>query len=91
MPSKKLQYDKDTPVSFALKTMNELKDWSPSNHDVFNMATIPLAARYKDTKLPRLVLTHDMAGGYKEDKDIQGNDYNTIYSCQYWHFVDAFV
>ncbi|KAI8880245.1 glycoside hydrolase family 85 protein [Backusella circina FSU 941] len=91
MPSKKLQYDKDTPVSFALGSMTELKNWSPNNTDIFNMATIPLATRYKDPQLPRLVLTHDMAGGYKEDRDIQGNDYDTIYYCEYWHFVDTFI
>ncbi|KAI8584447.1 hypothetical protein K450DRAFT_216450 [Umbelopsis ramanniana AG] len=32
-----------------------------------------------------------MAGGYREDEMVQGNDYETIWSCQTWHLVDIFV
>jgi mannosyl-glycoprotein endo-beta-N-acetylglucosaminidase len=94
MPSLKLQQltDKDTPVSFALKTINELRDWVPDPEDKFNISNVALRPRVKNNALkPRLMLCHDMAGGYKEDKLIQGNDYSEIYYVQYWHLTDIFI
>ncbi|KAI9273900.1 endo-b-N-acetylglucosaminidase [Helicostylum pulchrum] len=92
MPSLTLSQGKDTlsPVSFALKSMNELRDWVPTKQDEFNIPNVSLQPRARDALKPRLLLTHDMAGGYKQDKFIQGNDYSDIYSIQYWHLTDMF-
>lgn len=94
MPSLQLFQEKDMllPVSFALKSMNELRDWVPDKHDQFNRPNVALQPRVKKVPAkPRLILTHDMAGGYKEDKSIQGNNYSDIYSLRYWHLTDMFI
>ncbi|KAI7828097.1 glycosyl hydrolase family 85-domain-containing protein [Gamsiella multidivaricata] len=39
----------------------------------------------------KVIVCHDMAGGYAEDVWPQGNDYNTIYSIQYWNYIDTFI
>lgn len=91
MPSRILQKDPSSPTSFALKTMKHLHDWSPSN-ERFNVSNISLQPREASSALkPRLLLTHDMAGGYKQDKYIQGNNYQDIYHVQYWHLTDIFI
>ncbi|CAO3653105.1 unnamed protein product [Mucor hiemalis] len=92
MPSLQLQTDdKLIPVSFALKSMNELRDWTPNSTETYNISSVALQPRVKNPLKPRLLLTHDMAGGYKEDKLIQGNDFSNIYNVQYWHLTDTFV
>lgn len=92
MPSLQLQADdKLTPVSFALKSMNELRDWTPDQKIKFNISNVALQPRVKNALKPQLLLAHDMAGGYKEDKNIQGNNYKDIYNVQYWHLADTFV
>lgn len=93
MPSLQLlqENDKLSPVSFALKSMNELRDWVPDQKLKFNIPNVPLQPRARDALKTRLILTHDMAGGYKEDKFIQGNNYSDIYYVQYWHLADIFI
>ncbi|KAF9133544.1 hypothetical protein BGW39_009515 [Mortierella sp. 14UC] len=39
----------------------------------------------------KVIVCHDMAGGYAEDARPQGNDYSSIYSIQYWSHVDIFI
>ncbi|KAG0336287.1 hypothetical protein BG000_006733 [Podila horticola] len=39
----------------------------------------------------RVIVCHDMAGGYKEDAAPQGNDYERIYNIQYWSHIDTFI
>ncbi|KAF9429627.1 hypothetical protein BGZ94_010095 [Podila epigama] len=39
----------------------------------------------------RVIVCHDMAGGYKEDASPQGNDFSTVYSIQYWAHIDTFI
>ncbi|KAK4518975.1 uncharacterized protein ATC70_009202 [Mucor velutinosus] len=94
MPSHTLQKDSLAPTSFALKDMKQLFDWQPSLLDTFNVSNIALQPRESASTTalkPKLLLCHDMAGGYKEDKYIQGNDYQDIYYIQYWHLADTFV
>lgn len=92
MPSRTLQKDTLLPQSYALRSMNQLRDWTPSSYnDPFNIASIALQPRKIRALKPRLILCHDMAGGYKEDKYIQGNSYDSIYYCQYLHLVDMFI
>ncbi|KAF9948216.1 hypothetical protein BGZ72_009848 [Mortierella alpina] len=44
-----------------------------------------------DLKNCKVIVCHDMAGGYKEDFLPQGNDYSGIYSIQYWNHIDTFI
>lgn len=90
MPSRKLETDPLTPYSLPLKSMSALRDWTPSK-DTFNIPNVPLQPREKSGTRPKLILTHDMAGGYKEDKQVQGNAYQEIYYVQYWHLTDIFI
>ncbi|KAG0352894.1 hypothetical protein BG005_007721 [Podila minutissima] len=39
----------------------------------------------------RVIVCHDMDGGYKEDAAPQGNDYSVIYNIQYWSHIDTFI
>ncbi|KAI8989437.1 glycosyl hydrolase family 85-domain-containing protein [Pilobolus umbonatus] len=91
MPSLTLREDPLQQLSVPLKTMRELEEWKPAQTDFYNISSIPLAYRWIDSSRPRLILTHDMAGGYVEDTSVQGNFYSTIYNIQYWHFVDMFI
>ncbi|KAI8334599.1 glycosyl hydrolase family 85-domain-containing protein [Chlamydoabsidia padenii] len=96
MPSRQLQQDKDVhlPVSKPLSSMKQLKEWDANQaQDVANIASTKLHSRpvTRGTQGPRLLLCHDMAGGYKEDLWIQGNNYDTIYNIQYWEYVDSFI
>ncbi|KAI7906381.1 endo-b-N-acetylglucosaminidase [Cokeromyces recurvatus] len=90
MPSCKLQFDPLSPKSFCLHSIDELYNWMPSNN-TFNISNIPLQYREKDNSRSKLILIHDMAGGYTEDKYIQGNAYDSTYYFQYWHLADIFI
>ncbi|KAI8059138.1 glycoside hydrolase [Gongronella butleri] len=93
MPSLALHQAKDAlkPQSHPLSTLEQLKKWSPlDKKDTANRAQ-PLRARPIDPNHQQLVVCHDMAGGYKEDKDVQGNNYKKIYHLDYWQYVDTFI
>ncbi|KAI8375697.1 endo-b-N-acetylglucosaminidase [Choanephora cucurbitarum] len=91
MPSYQLQEDLLLPRSYALHSMDELRDWEPSDLDIPHIASIPLRVRkMNSTAKPRILLTHDMAGGYKEDASVQGNMFENIYFIQRWHLADMF-
>ncbi|KAF9551339.1 hypothetical protein EC957_009223 [Mortierella hygrophila] len=65
-------------------------------------AESPFSSEFKDRSTPglsnqaqlrdcKVIVCHDMAGGYAEDARPQGNDYDKIYSIQYWNHVDIFI
>ncbi|KAL5061706.1 hypothetical protein RYX36_023443, partial [Vicia faba] len=39
----------------------------------------------------RLLVCHDMAGGYSDDKWIQGGTNPDVYAIWHWHLIDVFV
>nr|XP_006635444.2 PREDICTED: cytosolic endo-beta-N-acetylglucosaminidase isoform X1 [Lepisosteus oculatus] len=88
-------YDRDTtePVSFSLKSLNELLSWEPSASDLFNVATVPLASRLPPlaSGQPKTLVCHDMMGGYLEDRFIQGAEAETVYAFYHWEYIDIFV
>ncbi|KAI8371465.1 glycosyl hydrolase family 85-domain-containing protein [Radiomyces spectabilis] len=92
MPSRPVPdtFEPDQPRSQPLQSFEELKNWQPGKNDAFNVATVPLQPRVNQSG-PRLLVAHDMAGGYKEDLYIQGSNYQTIYNSQYLHYVDTFI
>jgi mannosyl-glycoprotein endo-beta-N-acetylglucosaminidase len=72
------------------KSLKELEEWKPQAFEP-NAGQIPLQNRSNDSKR-RLIVCHDMMGGYKEDNLINGQEGNDkIYTFQYWQLCDVFI
>ncbi|KAI3799929.1 hypothetical protein L1987_35235 [Smallanthus sonchifolius] len=87
-------YKPSTPVSYPIKTLEELNQRSYLNsfHFQFNKASVPLS--YSDASLPnrrRMMVCHDMAGGYIDDKWIQGGSNADGYAIWHWYLMDVFI
>lgn len=65
-------YDVDTtePIACGLGTLEELLLWKRSEANPFNVAVVPLAPREPTlaTCLRRTLVSHDMMGGYLDDR-----------------------
>uniref|UniRef100_A0A673IXX1 Cytosolic endo-beta-N-acetylglucosaminidase n=1 Tax=Sinocyclocheilus rhinocerous TaxID=307959 RepID=A0A673IXX1_9TELE len=103
-----IHYDPDTtePISCSLKSLDELLSWKRNEASPFNVATVPLASRYPPLhSCPRRTLvSHDMMGGYLEDRYnsefnrfssvlcqfIQGAEVETPYAFYHWEYIDIF-
>uniref|UniRef100_A0A673ICX0 Cytosolic endo-beta-N-acetylglucosaminidase n=1 Tax=Sinocyclocheilus rhinocerous TaxID=307959 RepID=A0A673ICX0_9TELE len=89
-----IHYDPDTtePISCSLKSLDELLSWKRKEASLFNVATVPLASRYPPLhSCPRRTLvSHDMMGGYLEDRFIQGAEVETPYAFYHWEYIDIF-
>lgn len=80
------------PISYPIKSLQELESRSyfDSFHYPFNIASVPISS----SSLPdrrRLLVCHDMAGGYSDDKWIQGGTNPDAYAIWHWHLIDVFV
>ncbi|XP_058787619.1 cytosolic endo-beta-N-acetylglucosaminidase 1-like [Vicia villosa] len=80
------------PISYPIKTLQDLQSRSyfDSFHYPFNISSVPISS----SKLPnrrRLLVCHDMAGGYSDDKWIQGGSNPDAYAIWHWHLIDVFV
>jgi mannosyl-glycoprotein endo-beta-N-acetylglucosaminidase len=97
----------DRPATVPLKNLRELADWKPGDTP-WNAATVPLAARpvanyaFADLWVPRapsqngkgrMIVMHDMAGGYAPDQDRfpDGNNNDRLYRFTYWQYADTFI
>ncbi|CAH2074009.1 unnamed protein product [Thlaspi arvense] len=83
-----------TPISFPVKTLQDLKSRSyfDSFHFSFNRSSVSL--RRNTVALPdrsRLLVCHDMKGGYVDDKWVQGCGNNTGFAIWNWYLMDVFV
>ncbi|XP_010423470.1 PREDICTED: cytosolic endo-beta-N-acetylglucosaminidase 1 [Camelina sativa] len=83
-----------TPISFPIKTLQDLKSRSyfDSFHFSFNRSSVPL--RRNTGALPdrsRILVCHDMKGGYVDDKWVQGCGNNAGYAIWHWYLMDVFV
>ncbi|KTG32049.1 hypothetical protein cypCar_00043923, partial [Cyprinus carpio] len=89
-----IHYDPDTtePISCSLKSLEELLSWKRNDASPFNVATVPLASRYPPLhSCPRRTLvSHDMKGGYLEDRFIQGAEVEMPYAFYHWEYIDIF-
>ncbi|KAJ8345547.1 hypothetical protein SKAU_G00297400 [Synaphobranchus kaupii] len=87
-------YDTDTtePISYSLKSLDELLSWKRSNAHPFNVATVPLASRQPllNNCQRRTLVSHDMKGGYLEDRFVQGTEAETPYAFYHWQYIDIF-
>ncbi|KAI3519722.1 hypothetical protein L1887_08937 [Cichorium endivia] len=85
------------PVSYPIKTLEDLKlrTYFDSFHFQFNKASVPLSGSGVDgVSLPnrrRMMVCHDMAGGYIDDKWIQGGTNGDAYSIWHWYLMDVFI
>ncbi|KAF5771035.1 putative mannosyl-glycoprotein endo-beta-N-acetylglucosaminidase [Helianthus annuus] len=86
-----------TPVSYPIKTLEELKQRTYFNsfHFQFNKASVPLSCNGVDgVMLPnrrRMMVCHDMSGGYTDDKWIQGGSNGDSYAIWHWYLIDVFI
>ena len=78
------------PVSRPIQSFPELDDWIPGA-EPWNICRVPLAQRHLDSKKPKVLLCHDMAGGYHQDRFVQGVFEAPSYRFQFWNLVDIFV
>lgn len=89
-----IHYDPDTtePISCSMKSLDELLSWKRNEASPFNVATVPLGSRYPPLhSCPRRTLvSHDMMGGYLEDRFIQGAEVETPYAFYHWEYIDIF-
>ena len=61
-----------------------------SGHDPMNVAAVPLARR-STAPQPRLLVCHDMMGGYVQDSRPQGEPGSSHFRLYHWHIIDRFV
>ncbi|XP_061557621.1 cytosolic endo-beta-N-acetylglucosaminidase isoform X2 [Phycodurus eques] len=87
-------YDADTtePISCSLQTLDELFSWKQTEAYPFNVAVVPLAAREPalSSCLHRTLVSHDMMGGYLDDRFVQGTAAEAPYAFYHWQHIDIF-
>ncbi|XP_004148185.2 cytosolic endo-beta-N-acetylglucosaminidase 1 isoform X2 [Cucumis sativus] len=81
-----------TPIAFPIKTLEDLESraYFKSFHYPFNKSTVAL----QPLPLPdrrRMLVCHDMAGGYKDDKWVQGGTNPDAFGIWHWYLIDVFV
>ncbi|XP_057523249.1 cytosolic endo-beta-N-acetylglucosaminidase 1 isoform X1 [Amaranthus tricolor] len=81
------------PISYPIKTLEELESRSyfDSFHYPFNKASVPLDGNMYLPQRPRMLVCHDMAGGYLDDKWVQGGTNADAYAIWHWYLMDVFV
>ena len=88
-------------ASQPLSSFEELKNWTPGLYP-WNRSRVPLSKQTSDprgslSKKQKLLVCHDMAGGYKDDRFVQGSSLSSspqdslIYHTQFWYLMDIFV
>ncbi|KAG8380891.1 hypothetical protein BUALT_Bualt06G0063800 [Buddleja alternifolia] len=84
------------PISYPLKTLDELESRAYFNsfHYPFNRATVKLPGGGGGAELSqrrRILVCHDMAGGYTDDRFVQGGANADAYAIWHWYLIDVFV
>ncbi|KAK7938350.1 hypothetical protein WMY93_001676 [Mugilogobius chulae] len=87
-------YDADTtePIIGGLHSLEELLSWRRSEAQPFNVSTVPLSPREPPlSRTPfRTLVSHDMMGGYLDDRFLQGTDSELPYCFYHWNHIDIF-
>ncbi|CAL8264422.1 cytosolic endo-beta-N-acetylglucosaminidase isoform X1 [Gadus morhua] len=80
------------PLSSGLRTLSELLSWGRSSASPLDVATVPLAARDPPlaTSGHRTLVSHDMMGGYLDDRFVQGTESEAPYAFYHWQHIDIF-
>ncbi|CAN6926434.1 unnamed protein product [Brassica oleracea] len=81
-----------SPISFPIKSLQDLESRSyfDSFHFQFNRSTVPLRGDLPNNR-PRVLVCHDMKGGYVDDKWVQGCENDAGYAIWHWYLMDVFV
>ncbi|XP_041000722.1 cytosolic endo-beta-N-acetylglucosaminidase 1 isoform X2 [Juglans microcarpa x Juglans regia] len=83
------------PISYPIKTLEDLESQSYFNsfHYPFNKASVALQSgpSYSLPNRRRLLVCHDMEGGYVDDKWVQGGTNPEAYAIWHWYLIDVFV
>ncbi|XP_058075128.1 cytosolic endo-beta-N-acetylglucosaminidase 1-like [Magnolia sinica] len=81
------------PISFPITKLQDLQSRSyyDSFHFPFNKASVPLPPGSSSPSRPRMLVCHDMAGGYLDDKWVQGGNNADAYAIWHWYLIDVFV
>ncbi|KAK1322047.1 hypothetical protein QJS10_CPA03g01106 [Acorus calamus] len=83
-----------TPISYPIKDLDSLQSRSffDSFHYPFNKSSVPLPAPdVAAPDRPRILVCHDMMGGYVDDKWVQGGSNAEAYGIWHWYLIDVFV
>lgn len=91
LPAKHYDADTTEPISCGLLTLEELLSWKRSEANPF-VGVVPLAPRAPSlASCPRRTLvSHDMMGGYLDDRFVQGTVAEAPYAFYHWQYIDIF-
>uniref|UniRef100_A0A1I8FE20 Mannosyl-glycoprotein endo-beta-N-acetylglucosaminidase n=1 Tax=Macrostomum lignano TaxID=282301 RepID=A0A1I8FE20_9PLAT len=76
-------------VSKPIKSLNELAAWRPGQTVRQPSALAP--REDLPTSSPRVLVCHDMQGGYLDDAYLYGNANASAFRLFHWHLIDSFV
>lgn len=86
-----LDSENETPVTHPIKSLNDLLSWQPYC-DPFSVPIMTLKGRVPTTTThPRLMVCHDMMGGYNADRFVQGCPSDINYHIYHWHMISSFT
>ena len=86
-----LGYDESGhPVIQPIKSFYKLLSWLPG-FDNFNVSCVPLRHRGNTNPDVKILVCHDMMGGYTLDKYPQGVNVTEDYHFYHWHLIEAFI
>ncbi|KAJ4828328.1 hypothetical protein Tsubulata_046325 [Turnera subulata] len=80
------------PVSYPIMTLEDLasRSYFKSFHYPYNRSSVPIESSVLDSR-PRILVCHDMHGGYVDDKWVQGGTNPDAYAIWHWYLIDVFV
>lgn len=70
------------------------RSYFDSFHFSFNKSSVKIRKSDDDDELPnrpRILVCHDMEGGYTDDKWVQGGSNADAYGIWHWYLIDVFV
>ena len=86
-----LGYDESGhPIIQPIKSFYKLLSWLPG-FDNFNVPCVPLRYRGNTNPDAKILVCHDMMGGYTLDKYPQGVNVTEDYHFYHWNLIEAFV
>ncbi|XP_068605972.1 cytosolic endo-beta-N-acetylglucosaminidase [Brachionichthys hirsutus] len=92
LPTRHYDLDTTEPISYGLQTLEEILSWKGSEANPFNVAAVPLVPREPPlASCPcRTLVSHDMMGGYLDDRFIQGTAAESPFAFYHWQLIDIF-